>query len=187
MAAISIGASAGTMSETAILSHSTSSPVSLVQPSITIIDQLCQHIHLTPCTTVPTQTIAPPPTNPTRQNLADTDGNYFVNCKDSHGTVSSGMAYYKNLDPGSNVGQQPDDYIDVTHGSLVTWESTGVVAFNSGVPVHWSIFGNAQDLGPNQSAGTADNMYEHFWVYKDAQEWLYSVDDCNCYLIYWAF
>ena len=53
--------------------------------------------------------------------------------------------------------------------------------------MHWSVFGNAQDLEVNQSAGTADNMYEHFWVYKDAQEWLYSVDDWNCFSIYWAF
>jgi hypothetical protein len=84
----------------------------------------------------PTQAIASaptnppiPPTNPTRQNPADTDGNYFVNCQKSDGTVSSGMAYYKNLVPGTNVGQRPDDYIDVTNGSLVTWESAGVGAF----------------------------------------------------------
>jgi hypothetical protein len=133
-----------------------------VHPSIAIIDKLCQHIHLTQCTTAPTQTIAPAPTNPTQQNPAHADGNYFVNCKDSDGAVPPGMVYYKNLIPGSNVGQQPDDYIDVTHGSLVTWESTGVVTFNSVVPVDWSIFGNAQDLRPNQSAGAADNMYEHF-------------------------
>jgi hypothetical protein len=104
-------------------------------------DKPFQDLQLTYQTTAPTQTIAPaptnppiPPTNPTRQNPADTDGNYFVNCQKSDGTVSSGMAYYKNLVPGQNVGQQPDDYIDVTHGSYVTWESTGVGTFSLTFP-----------------------------------------------------
>jgi hypothetical protein len=35
------------------------------------------------------------------------------------------MAYYKILNPGSNVGQGPDDYIDVVHGSYVMWENGG--------------------------------------------------------------
>lgn len=53
------------------------------------------------------------------------DGNYLVNCKHPDGTLSSGVAYYSNLNPGANVGQLPDDYVDVTHGSHYNWEQVG--------------------------------------------------------------
>lgn len=57
--------------------------------------------------------------------MDNTDGNYFVNCQNRvDGTISSGMAYYGNLNPGENVGQQPDDYVDVVHGSNVNWEQS---------------------------------------------------------------
>lgn len=72
--------------------------------------------------------------------------------------------YYINLNPGQNVGQQPNDYVDVVHGSYVTWETPGSVTFGTGTTVHWSIFGNAQDdtVPTDSSCGTADNGYEHF-------------------------
>jgi hypothetical protein len=80
--------------------------------------------------------LAPPPTAPlippmvpTRLNPADTDGNYFVNCQKLDGNVSSGMAYYKNLVPGQNIGQKPDDYLQVTHANYVQWEQPGVGKF----------------------------------------------------------
>lgn len=62
---------------------------------------------------------------PSRANPVDVDGNYFVNCNTSQGSLSSGMAYYKNLTPGKNVGQGPDDYIPVTNGSYIAWENGG--------------------------------------------------------------
>lgn len=65
-----------------------------------------------------------PPPAPVRKTPGATDGNYFVNCQASDGTVSSGMAYYKNLTPGQNVGQSPDDYVDTAHGSFVDWETS---------------------------------------------------------------
>ncbi|RDW67047.1 hypothetical protein BP5796_09796 [Coleophoma crateriformis] len=75
-----------------------------------------------------------PPSSPVRENSGNTDGNYFVNCESTDGTISSGMAYYKNLNPGQNKGQQPDDYIDVLHGSHVTWEQPGA----GKLPSNWS-------------------------------------------------
>jgi hypothetical protein len=65
-----------------------------------------------------------PPTAPVRSSSAN-DGNYFVNCMHSDGTTSSGVAYYSNLNPGGNVNQQPDDYVDVVHGTNYVWEQTG--------------------------------------------------------------
>lgn len=65
-----------------------------------------------------------PPKTPERSPNAQ-DGNYFVNCQHSDGTVSSGVAYYSDMKPGENVNQQPNDYMDVTHGTLYNWEQTG--------------------------------------------------------------
>jgi hypothetical protein len=62
---------------------------------------------------------------PSRANPVDVDGNYFVNCNTSKGSLSSGMAYYKDLTPGKNVGQGPDDYITIKNGSYVAWENGG--------------------------------------------------------------
>jgi hypothetical protein len=70
-------------------------------------------------------TTALPFLTPSRANPVDVDGNYFVNCNTSQGSLSSGMAYYKNLTPGENIGQGPDDYVPVTNGSYVTWENGG--------------------------------------------------------------
>jgi hypothetical protein len=63
-----------------------------------------------------------------------------------------------------------------------------VVVFPStSVAVHWSIFGGSQDQQKDSNAGTADNGYQNFWVYKDAGEYLYTVDDWTCYAVYFAF
>lgn len=77
------------------------------------------------------------PQTPVREDSSDTDGNYFVNCVNNvDGTTSSGMAYYKNLNPGQNAGQQPDDYVDVIHGSYQTWESVGSGGSRSSFFIH---------------------------------------------------
>ena len=56
------------------------------------------------------------------------------------------------------------------------------------VTVHWSIFGGAsQGLEVNASAGTSDNGFQNFWVYKDTGTFLYSVDGWRCDSIYFAF
>jgi hypothetical protein len=70
-------------------------------------------------------TTALPFVTPSRANPVDVDGNYFVNCNSSKGSLSSGMAYYKDLTPGENVGQRPDDYITIKNGSYVAWENGG--------------------------------------------------------------
>jgi hypothetical protein len=72
---------------------------------------------------VPEEPVLPPKT-PERSPNAQ-DGNYFVNCQHPDGTVSSGVAYYSDMKPGENVNQQPNDYMDVTHGTLYNWEQTG--------------------------------------------------------------
>jgi hypothetical protein len=56
------------------------------------------------------------------------------------------------------------------------------------VTVHWSIFGGvSQDLEVNASAGTADNGFQNFWVYKDTGTFLYSVDGWRCDSMFFAF
>jgi len=49
------------------------------------------------------------------------------------------------------------------------------------------VFGGSQDLQVYSSAGTADNGYQNFWVYKDSGEPLYSIDEWTCNSIYFAF
>ena len=69
----------------------------------------------------------PPPRdpNPPTPIRSHPDGCYFVNCRRGD-EISSGVAYYRNLDPGLNDGQQPDAYTNVSVGSFTTWESAGV-------------------------------------------------------------
>jgi hypothetical protein len=63
----------------------------------------------------PTSTSIPP--QPTA------DGVYLVNHNSSNGGLSgSGFAYYKNIRPGQNVGQQPDDYAVETTDTYAQWE-----------------------------------------------------------------
>lgn len=59
-----------------------------------------------------------------RRDLEPEDGNYFVDCRADDGTLSSGIAYYKNLIPGRMVGKKPDDFVDVTVGQHVDWETS---------------------------------------------------------------
>ena len=88
--------------------------------------------------TVPPQppaAVPVPPVQPTRKQPGATDGNYFVNCQSSDGTVSSGIAYYSHLNPGQNAGQRPDHYVDVLHGSYVTWEQTRASNYSRDHPI----------------------------------------------------
>jgi hypothetical protein len=62
-----------------------------------------------------------PPSSPARLDSSNVDGNYFVNCSNTQGATSSGMAYYAQLNPGHNVGHQPNDYVDVNNGTYVNW------------------------------------------------------------------
>jgi len=82
------------------------------QPSDTpIVRRSCESV-----VSAPSKPLIPPLT-PVRLNPSNKDGNYFVNCKNRvTGVVSSGIAFYWNLNPGNNVGQQLDDYVDVSHG-----------------------------------------------------------------------
>jgi hypothetical protein len=67
-----------------------------------------------------------PPSSPARLDTSNVDGNYFVNCSNPDGSTSSGMAYYAKLDPGHNVGQQPNDYVDVSkNNSYWNWIQPG--------------------------------------------------------------
>jgi hypothetical protein len=69
-----------------------------------------------------------PPSSPARLDTSNIDGNYFVNCSNPDGSTSSGMAYYAKLDPGHNVGQQPNDYVDVNkNSSNMDWIQPGAV------------------------------------------------------------
>lgn len=66
-----------------------------------------------------------PASSPARLDAGNSDGNYFVNCSNSNGSTSSGMAYYAKLNPGQNVGQPPTDYADVNKNAYVEWEQPG--------------------------------------------------------------
>jgi hypothetical protein len=103
-----------TFASSAMSTTSASSTMSTTSPTSTISSS----------TQSPTTT-GPPFITPSRANPVDVDGNYFVNCNTSQGSLSSGAAYYKNLTPGKNIGQEPDDYITVTNGSYVVWENGG--------------------------------------------------------------
>ncbi|KAI0160432.1 hypothetical protein GGR57DRAFT_519312 [Xylariaceae sp. FL1272] len=115
------------------------------------------------------------PSTPVRRSP---DGNYLVNCHRG-GEISSGVAYYKNIQPttSTNVNHRPDDYVDVSHGWYNQWEKYGRIQFpSSGVKVTWSIFGTANSLPPNSYAGLADNTYIYWKVYKDSGRSLYESD-----------
>jgi hypothetical protein len=61
-------------------------------------------------------------------NLDEASSYYLVDCEHTNGTVSSGIAYYKNFELGANIGQKPDEYSIVTHGSLRNWRGIGHTA-----------------------------------------------------------
>jgi hypothetical protein len=58
---------------------------------------------------------------------------------------------------------------------------------SSGTTVNWNIFGDSGSAPQGTSCGTASNGYEQFWVFRDAGEYLYPVDDWDCNSIYWVF
>jgi hypothetical protein len=74
---------------------------------------------------MPQPKVHPPPSKtPPSPIRSHPDGVYFVNCQRGN-EISSGLAHYRNLNPGANDGQQPDAYVDVSHGSFTTWEDAG--------------------------------------------------------------
>jgi hypothetical protein len=149
-----------------------------------------------------------PPSSPARLDTSNVDGNYFVNCSNPDGSTSSGMAYYAKLNPGHNVGQQPNDYVDVSkNSSFLDWIQPGagmnpnvyctlqivpilteIVLFpNTSITVHWSVFGGSEEHAVNSTVGTANSDYEFFWIFKDAGEFLYKVDNWTCNSLFWAY
>lgn len=48
----------------------------------------------------------------------------MVNCQ-KDAVISSGVAYYKQLRDGGAWGEQPDDYVDTSHGVYTNWEIPG--------------------------------------------------------------
>lgn len=143
-----------------------------------------------------------PPLAPTSDKNGD-DGNYFVECKSTNGTAALGLAYYKELKPhGGNTNQQPDDFeLLVETGSKGSSNSTisshdawrfpiGAIEFEqTKSTVHWSLFGQAQadNVSCDQTAGFADNGVEHFWIYKDDGEQLFTKDQWTCNSLYYAY
>ncbi|KAH7305078.1 hypothetical protein BKA65DRAFT_415927 [Rhexocercosporidium sp. MPI-PUGE-AT-0058] len=113
------------------------------------------------------------------------DGVYFVNCFRGD-EKSSGLAYYSHF--GNNDGQQPDDYVDVTHGDLTWWENGGSATFaSSGHTVTWNL---AEDAGRSElytRVGFADKLDEKWNVYRDSYRMLYERDGWQCFVLFWAF
>jgi hypothetical protein len=66
-----------------------------------------------------------PLSSPVRLDAGNVDGDYFVNCSNSDGSTSSGMAYYAQLNPGQNVGHQPNDYVDINNSAYIDWVHPG--------------------------------------------------------------
>jgi hypothetical protein len=128
-------------------------------------------------------TVNPTPTQPIRSHP---DGVYFVNC--TRGSeVSSGLAYYKQLRDGGNDGQQPDDYVDVVHGSFTSWERSGSQIFSNGTNFSWNILPAAQQAQFLAPVGSASNTFNNYVVYKDNGRVLYTVDGFECRTLYWCF
>ncbi|KAK5956987.1 hypothetical protein OHC33_001356 [Knufia fluminis] len=126
------------------------------------------------------------PERPTR--LTNGDGIYMVNCQ-KDAVISSGVAYYKQLRDGGAWGEQPDDYVDTSHGVYTNWEMPGNVTFSSiNATVSWKIDNDAQMQTDFAAVGTADNTYVNFWVYKDKQpNTLYTLYGWNCTSVYWGY
>jgi hypothetical protein len=59
---------------------------------------------------------------------------------------------------------------------------------STGVRFSWRIFNDAQTLPDFAAAGSADNTYVDFWMYKDRMpNTLYEVDGWKCTSVYWGF
>ena len=115
------------------------------------------------------------------------------------------MAYYAQLNPGQNVGHQPNDYVDINNSTYIDWVHPGagmsdmlcyrifevlisaVLFPNTSITVHWSVFGGSDTHAINSTVGTANNGYEYFWIFKDAGQFLYEVGNWSCYSEFWAY
>jgi hypothetical protein len=131
-----------------------------------------------------------PPQVPSRENHETRDGYYFVNCVNPENTLSLGIAYYNDMIPGGgNVGQLPDDFVDVlyNHAGMKTWQGQGDATFvNRKTPFLWSFLHQGGKDYP-LVVGAAETPFEQFWVYKDAGEMLYSTGNLTCNSLYYTF
>jgi hypothetical protein len=66
-----------------------------------------------------------PPSSPARLEASNIDGNYFVDCSNSDGSTSSGMAYYARMNPWHNVGHQPNNYVEANNSTYIDWTQPG--------------------------------------------------------------
>ena len=109
-------------------------------------------------------------------------------------SINSPMTTSMSLTVPTTFGSRPDQVSKSAEGSSVLvlfrykqLTRCQVVFPKTSVAVHWSIFGGSQGLGLNASAGTSDNGFQKFWVYKDSGTFLYSRDGWRCDSIYFAF
>ncbi|KAM0708981.1 hypothetical protein Q7P35_003017 [Cladosporium inversicolor] len=129
-----------------------------------------------------------PPPSPARLDPSNIDGNYFVNCSNSDGSTSSLMAYYAQLNPGHNVGHPPNQDIVVKRSTYIDWTQPSAVTFpNTSITVHWSVLGGSETHAINSTVGTANNGYEYFWTYKDAEKFIYEDGNWTCNSEFWAY
>jgi len=132
-----------------------------------------------------------PPQVPTRENHEMRDGHYFVDCMKPDNTLSLGIAYYENIEPGGgNIGQLPDDFVEVhsNHAGVKAWQGEGHANFNAkGTSFQWNFIdqGWQDDL---VTVGIASTAFKQFWVYKDAGELLFNTTaNWACSSLYYAF
>lgn len=120
------------------------------------------------------------------------DGTYFVYCNTTDNPfANSGIAYYRDMQPGNNTGQLPDDFVWVEQNhSPFFRKSIGAAEFSAGSgAVHWSLFGNAMDNStkPGDLAGVADDGIDHFFMYKDEGKELFKTEQYACFSQYYAY
>jgi hypothetical protein len=132
-----------------------------------------------------------PPQVPTRENLETRDGHYFVDCVKPDNTPSLGIAYYEDMGPGGgNIGQLPDDFVEVhsNHAGVKEWQGEGHANLNAReTSFHWNFMhqGWQDEL---VTVGIASTAFEQFWIYKDAGEMLFNTTaNWACRSLYYAF
>ncbi|CAJ0546562.1 Ff.00g011890.m01.CDS01 [Fusarium sp. VM40] len=115
---------------------------------------------------------------------------YVVNSRKGN-EVSSGFAYYAD-NKVSPWGRRPDDYTDVTHGSLRVWEGKRTTGrFSSGVSFYVDINADAYQQGYNAWVGGGNNGFKQFTCHKTHDRavvvpTLYTVDGWTVQGIYWC-
>jgi hypothetical protein len=143
------------------------------------------------------------------------DGLYFLDCFKDDGEAKSAIAFYKNFQRGANDNQFPDDITDAPSSPANTlrfWEtgstqcmssppsssfslcsilisnvSSTAVTFGNGTVFRFNIAGDAASKATGQVAGTADNGFERFTIFKDDQRQLIITNDgFKCKTIYFA-